>query len=66
MCGKALRCALGCVDLATVFEFQGTGKRPRWERLGMNMHLGGEILGWGALAICWALEFTQSQLILYT
>ena len=37
----------------------------------MNMHLGGEILsgeilGWGALAICWALEFTQSQLILYT
>ena len=56
--------ALRCVDLATVFEFQWTGKRLRWERLGMNMHLGGEILAWspGHLQGSWIYPVTANTL----
>ena len=64
LCGKALRCALGSVDLATVFEFQWTGKKLRWERLGMNMHFSGEILAWspGHLQGSWIYPVTANTL----
>ena len=64
LCGKAVRCALRCVDLATVFEFQWTGIKLRWERLGMNMHLGGEVLAWspGHLQSSWINPVTADTL----